>query len=286
MVKNKVPVIEDIVADIYDVLTDKTHEYNKDNAQALGNAIANTVVEKLSKDQEFRIRFSNIGEKCLRRLWYQKNMPEKAEPLPPWTRMKFLFGDIVEHLVLFLAKEAGHKVVGEQTEMYLGDIHGSRDAVIDGLTSDVKSASTYSINKFKDHLKPEDDAFGYLDQLGGYTEAGKEDSLVEDKDRFAFLAVDKTLGHIVLDIHKKRKDSGEYYKKTVARKVEGISGSIPERGFSPEADGKGGNEKLGTKCSYCDYKKECWPGLRTFLYSNGPRYLTKVARLPDVQEIS
>lgn len=278
--------IETVVEDIYSVLTDKTHEYSKDNAQALGNAIANTVVEKLSKDQEFRLRFSNIGEKCLRRLWYQKNTPEKAEPLPPWTRMKFLFGDIVEHLVLFLAKEAGHRVTGEQTKMELAGINGSRDAVLDGLTSDVKSASTYSLNKFKDHLKPEEDAFGYLDQLGGYTEAGKDDPLVEDKERFAFLAVDKTLGHIVLDIHKKRKDASEHFKRAIADKTAGIaSTTAPARAFSPEPDGKSGNEKLGTKCSYCEFKRTCWTGMRTFLYSNGPRYLTKVARLPDVQEI-
>lgn len=279
--------IETIVHDIYDVLSDRKHEYNEENTKALGEAISKTVVDKLGADQAPRLRFSNIGEKCNRRLWYQINQPEKAEALPPWTRMKFLFGDILEALVLFLAKEAGHEVKGEQSKMALEGLTGSRDAAIDGVTVDVKSASTYSLNKFKDHLKPEEDAFGYLDQVGAYAEAGKDDPLVTDKDRFGFLAVDKTLGHIVLDLHSKRKDASEYFAKRIKHKAEIVGGqSIPDRGFAPEPDGKSGNEKLGTKCSYCEHKHSCYPGLRTFLYSNGPRYLTTVARLPDVQEVT
>lgn len=279
--------IETIVDDIYDVLSDREHKYNPENTKALGEAIAETVVSKLGADQTPRLRFSNIGEKCNRRLWYQINQPEKAEALPPWTRMKFLFGDILEALVLFLSKEAGHNVTGEQTKMELEGLSGSRDAVVDGVTVDVKSASTYSLNKFKDHLKPTEDAFGYLDQVGAYTEAGQADEVVEDKDRFGFLAVDKTLGHIVLDLHSKRKDSAEYYRDTIRRKTEAIkSEGAPDRAFVPELDGKSGNEKLGTKCSYCEFKRTCYPGVRTFAYSNGPRYLTKVVRLPDVPEIS
>ena len=32
------------------------------------------------------------------------------------------------------------------------------------------------------------------------------------------------------------------------------------------------------------YRKECWKGLRTFIYSSGPVYLTKVVNLPKVPE--
>jgi hypothetical protein len=42
--------------------------------------------------------------------------------------------------------------------------------------------------------------------------------------------------------------------------------------------------KLGTGCSYCAFKKHCWPGLRGFAYSGGPRYLTNVVKTPDVPE--
>ena len=44
-------------------------------------------------------------------------------------------------------------------------------------------------------------------------------------------------------------------------------------------------------CSYCAYKVDCWKdsnngtGLRKFIYANGLRYLTQVAKKPDVPEI-
>jgi len=50
-------------------------------------------------------------------------------------------------------------------------------------------------------------------------------------------------------------------------------------------DGKSGNIRLGTVASYNAFKHSCWPQLRTFLYANGPVYLTKVVRKPDVIEI-
>ena len=56
----------------------------------------------------------------------------------------------------------------------------------------------------------------------------------------------------------------------------------PNRAFSDVPDGKSGNMKLGTQCSYCEFKKVCWPDLKTYIYSSGPRYLTKVVREPKV----
>jgi hypothetical protein len=40
--------------------------------------------------------------------------------------------------------------------------------------------------------------------------------------------------------------------------------------------------KLDTGCSYCPHKFNCWPDLKTYYYSTGPRYLTKVVREPRV----
>jgi len=39
---------------------------------------------------------------------------------------------------------------------------------------------------------------------------------------------------------------------------------------------------LTTRASYSMYKHCCFPKLRTFLYADGPVYLTKVVRKPDV----
>ncbi len=46
------------------------------------------------------------------------------------------------------------------------------------------------------------------------------------------------------------------------------------------ADGESGNVKLDTTASYSSFKHSCFPGLRTFLFSGGPRHLTKVVRRP------
>ena len=58
----------------------------------------------------------------------------------------------------------------------------------------------------------------------------------------------------------------------------------PERPYKDVADGMSGNRKLGTMCSYCQFKTLCWPGLRTFVYSSGPVFMTKVVKTPNVLE--
>lgn len=220
---------------------------------------------------------SNLGTKCLRKLWYTVNKPEKAEALRPEARLKFLYGDIIETLVLWLAKLSGHEVTGEQDELDISGVKGHRDAIVDGITVDVKSASTYSFKKFEGHLSPQNDAFGYLDQLGAYEYAG------EKNDVSAFIAVDKTLGHIHVDKHEGLADK-DYDRFVEERKAIVGQDTPPERGYFDEQDGKSGNRKLAMECSYCSFKSECWPGLRTYIYSNGPRYLTRVTREPDVPE--
>lgn len=225
---------------------------------------------------------SNLGTPD-RQLWYQVNIPKEAEPLEDNVLVKFLFGDILEHLLLFLAEEAGHTVEGVQDELEIDGVLGHRDAVIDGVLVDLKSASTYSYQKFQKHLTPEEDSFGYLDQLGAYLYASQDDPIVKDKNRAAFLVIDKTLGNICLDIHPKRELD---YKKEVENKRRILeSETPPERCFEPVPEGLSGNLKLGTRCSYCRHKHTCHPNLRTFLYAKGPVFLTKVEKTPKVIEV-
>jgi len=148
---------------------------------------------------------------------------------------------------------------------------------------DVKSASTFSFKKFQEGTLAENDSFGYVDQLQSYLYAGQTDDQVTDKNRAGFLVVDKTLGHICLDLHERK--NVPYNKIYAHKKAMVASSSLPERGFQPIPEGASGNEKLGVQCSYCDYRNKCYPNLRTFLYSSGPTYLAKVAREPKVMEI-
>lgn len=148
---------------------------------------------------------------------------------------------------------------------------------------DVKSASSRSFDKFVNGLDNLNDPFGYLVQLNSYLEGGKDDDLVKEKDRAAFLAIDKTLGKITLDIQSKNEVD---YQQLVEETREMLAqASPPPRPYPDIPDGKSGNMKLGTVCGYCEFKYKCWPNLRTFTYSNGPKYFTRVEREPEVPEV-
>lgn len=275
-------MIETLVQDIYLVLSTPT-EVPKDQADAFGHNLANFISSKLSEaPRPATLRMSNLGSKCKRQLWYNVH-GYQGEPLLPQTRLKFLFGDILEHLLLFLSKLAGHDVKGEQDTLTISGVQGHRDAVIDGVTIDAKSASSRSFKKFQEGLKPEDDAFGYIDQLGAYGFAGQNDPIVTDKTQAGFLVVDKQFGHLALDLHPK---TDKDYDKDVQRTQKILLlPNPPARPVFDEPEGKSGNRKIPTICSYCQHRFTCWPGLRTFLYSSGPVYLTTIHRLPNVPEI-
>ena len=273
--------LKTLIPDIKKVF-EEPHTFEEKNVQSFANSLARLVADRINPSRgKPSLRMSNLGSKCDRKLWYSINTPERLEKLPFATRIKFLYGDILEQLLLFLAKEAGHKVEGEQDELSISGVVGHRDAVIDGVTVDVKSASTYSFKSFSNHLSRSEDKFGYIDQLGAYLYAGKADDLVSEKHKAAFLVVDKTLGHICLDEHE---ETGINYDQLVENKKKMLAGPLPPRGFSDEPMGKSGNRKLCTECSYCPSKHDCWPSLRTFIYSYGPEHLTKVEKLPNVPE--
>ena len=198
--------------------------------------------------------------------------------------MKFFYGDIIENLLLSLAKAAGHRVEGEQDEVVVDGIVGHRDAVIDGVTIDVKSASSASFKKFEKNELRVDDPFGYIQQLTGYVYGAKDDPLVTDKTGGAFLVMDKTLGHLVLDYYDLTPELHLFPSRLIATKLMTGMKTEPHREFDPVPDGKSGNMKLTAPCTYCDYKWKCWPGLRGFAYSNGPTWLTRCVNLPKVPE--
>lgn len=276
--------INTLVPDIYRVL-DEGADVSPEDVKEFGESLAKLLADRLTepRDKAKYLRLSNLGTNCNRRLWLEIHRPETVEKLPPNVRLKFLYGDIIEALVLFLAKLAGHEVTGEQDQLEVNGVKGHRDAVINGMTVDVKSASSYSFKKFFNGLKPKDDSFGYLTQLGAYLEAGQTDDKVTVKDKAAFLAVDKTLGHLTLDTHDR---TGTDYAKMVEEKRRALDSDVmPARAYSDIPDGASGNRKLGIECSYCPVRNACWPGLRTFAYGNGLRHLTVVKREPNVDEI-
>lgn len=275
--------ISTLVGDIYK-LVDSGGEIDDELVTSFATSLANIVRDRMKERKAGTyLRPSNIGEKCDRKLWYSVNHPGLAEPLTPETKLKFLIGDIHEAVLLFLAEASGHTVQGQQDVVSIGEVSGSRDAVVDGVTLDVKSASSRSFDKFVAGIKPGTDSFGYIKQLNFYLEAAQEDPLVTDKSRAAFLASDKTLGKITLDIHER---AGIDFGKLIETKMGMLASStVPARGYFPEPFGESGNEKLGVECAYCPFKRTCYPNLRTFIYSYGPVFLTSVKREPKVPEV-
>ena len=112
-------------------------------------------------------------------------------------------------------------------------------------------------------------------------------------DEAGFLWIDKQNGHLLYqDVTPELPSESELIHR-VSDKIKIIDNEKePERTFLPIPEGKSGNMKLDTKCSYCDFKKHCWrdvnggTGLRTFLYNWGPVSLTEVKREPRVPEIN
>ena len=273
-----------LVSDIYALLED-----GKDLPEHLiedfGINLSETLVHALSEvNDKTGLRFSNIGTPCARKLWYIINHPEWGEPLKGHEKLKFILGHIHEAVILMLAEAAGHSVEGQQDTLELNGIVGHRDAIIDGMLVDVKSASPFSFKKFLSGLDIENDGFGYLDQLGAYYHASKDDPRITNRKEIAFLASDKSAGYLTLDIHPV---SDKDYDKFFDERKEMIKGEIPERGFSDETFGARGNRALGFQCKFCPFKKKCWPGLRTFQYANDRlEYLTVVKDTPRVEEVT
>ncbi len=272
--------LKTIVKDIYSLFDPKTTSVPKqEDLDIFGENIKKKVIEKLQEvTKSPTLRMSNLGTPCARQLWYQINRPGTGEGLRPWTYIKFLFGDIIEELLLLLAKTSGHVVKDEQRVLDVGGVKGRCDGTIDDVLVDVKSASSRGFDKFERGLRKDDDSFGYLTQLGLYNHASGD-----SKRPAAFLALDKQNGTIALDVHTDLGDI-DYEALVEERKTIVAAGSPPARGFSDKAHGESGNRQLGLNCSYCSFRNTCWPGLRTFLYSRGPVFLTKVERIPDVPE--
>lgn len=278
--------IDSLVPDIERVLQEGIKDIDENLIISFGKAVAKTIKEALTPYEHKRaLRMSSIGKPCERQLWYDVNHPELAEQPSGATKMKFLYGHLIEDLVIFLAELSGHKVEGRQDVQTIAGVDGHRDVVIDGTLSDVKSASPYSFLKFKEGKLKDDDAFGYVPQIQSYGRAGKDDPIITDKDRVAFVAANKVTGKLALDIHETDRETD--YEAMFESKKAVVAGELPARGFDPEPDGASGNLVLGVNCNYCPFKFTCHDNIRIFMYYGGkPKFFTRVNKEPRVPEIS
>jgi hypothetical protein len=277
--------LDTLVDDVYGLFSgDYTPSINRTaNLDDMSYDIVQAVITSLEtagKPRESYLRMSNIG-KPDKQLWYEHQKDVAKEELRPDTYIKFLYGHIIEALLLFLVKEAGHEVTHEQAEVEIDNVKGHMDAMIDGIPVDVKSTSKFGFQKFVNGELANDDPFGYIAQISAYAQAN-------NKEEGAFLVMEKSLGKLtVMNVHSMEMIDAAARIAHMKEVVE--SETPPDRCYEPVADGKSGNEKLCVSCSYCPYKEDCWSdandgeGLYTYLYSTGPRYLVTVVREPKVE---
>lgn len=281
--------ISTVVEDVYSVLENGSNPSDED-LNDLAEELKELMKYRLSTDMveaqpRKTLRMSSIG-KPLRQLYYELKTDAPKEELPPATLFKFLFGDLIELLFLFLAKQAGHSVEHQQKEVHLNGVKGHIDAVIDGHLIDVKSTSKYAFNKFKEDRLASDDPFGYMKQLAGYANS---EELKDEIKGAGFIAIAKELGSIAYVPVDLSELEMEHPSNRIDTAREALSkDSLPPRCYSDEPMGKSGNMKLGINCSYCPYKEDCWSdanngtGLKKYLYSTGPVWLTEVNKEPKV----
>jgi hypothetical protein len=281
--------INTLVEDIYNLFSPEEFNMDEREIEYHVDEFATNIKEhlKLFLNEKPRsngnLRLSAIGRPD-RQLWYDINLDKnEATPLTPSTRIKFLYGYILEELLIVLSRLAGHEVVDTQKEVTVEGVKGHQDCVIDGVLVDCKSASSRSFEKFEKGRLERDDPFGYIAQISAYAEAN-------DMDEAAFLVINKQSGEIcLLPVHNLEMINASDRIKNLKTIVK--STDPPPRCYSEVADGMSGNYRLGTSCIYCSHKKECWKdknggqGLRVFNYARGYRYLTNVAKTPEVPEV-
>jgi len=279
--------LDTVVDDVYNVLSclcdqeilDIPDDYIEDFGERMKEALKHWATPR--KDAG-GLRMSTVG-RPLRRLWYDlKHETPIYNKTHPSVFIKFLYGHMLEELVLLFVRLAGHEVANEQKEVEIDGVKGHMDCTIDGEVVDIKTASSYAFKKFKEGTLHEDDPFGYMAQFSGY-EKGHGTS------GGGFLALNKESGELAL--HR----PADMLKVNVESKIKNVRDAVlldtpPERCYTPVPDGKKGNLRLPRECGYCPHKHECYVdanngyGIRTFMYANGPKYLVRVAALPKVME--
>jgi len=259
--------IDTLVEDIYSLFT--SNEPTKIPAtalQELAKDVADAVVNALTEERKPRnnLRLSMIGQPA-RKVWYSVRSTEQEE-LAGSDYIKFLYGDILEALLVFLSKAAGHKVADQQKQVVLNDVVGHQDAVVDDVLVDFKSASSFSFKKFTEGMVFKDDPFGYVAQLSAYAQAN-------NVKEAGWVVIDKTTGQIAYcPVH-------QMEMINASQKIDYLRDAIkdsepPSRCYDDVPDGKSGNMQLATGCNYCPYKFDCWSdanngkGLRAFQYAN------------------
>jgi len=223
---------------------------------------------------EYRIRMSGLGRPLCQQVLDKQGIKESMQYN---TLFRFMFGDMVESLLMLVMREAGVDIVDSQrqVELELGGqtIKGTLDVIIrDELgvekVWDIKSASDWAYkNKFTgfggyDSIK-DDDPFGYVMQ--GYLY-----SAATSMPFGGWIVVNKSSGEVaVVEAPEWQDDDREAYLADAVDRVKFLTNPSvkPFKPFPDEYETyrrKGEtlrteNKVLSKECNLCGYRNHCWP---------------------------
>lgn len=226
----------------------------------------------------FMLRMSNIGRPAC-----QLQMEKMGAVRTRWPYnhvVKMLLGDATEAIMEVVLRAAGLNVTGGKNQVAMDfdgvEVRGENDIEIDDKVFDTKSASPWAFqNKFADfETLRQDDAFGYIPQLVGY-------SISQGKQPGGWIVVNKASGEVkILEVELSQKEIDDIVLG-MHDTVKKITTDAPfERCFEPEAEkfrGKPtGEYRLPSTCGFCSFLGKCWPEAeykpQTGSQAQNPRY--------------
>jgi len=281
--------IERAIPDVYKLLSTKDMVTGVDveaECVRFGEEMAQVMRDAMGPEQDRagRLRLSNIGKPD--RQIYNSYNGIAGQDIAGATHIKFLYGHLTEAMLVSLLRLSGHSVTKQQQEVEVEGVKGHIDCFIDGRLVDIKSASGFSLKKFKKNTLHTDDPFGYIQQLQAYAYALEE-------TKFSWLAMDKSSGELALLTYDTEDKSAPYAKvleQDISERVKYLkdmvlSAQVPSVCYEPVPEGTAGNMRLASGCTYCDYRENCWPEAREFGYAGKHKWLTKVVKEPRVLEV-
>ena len=232
-----------------------------------------SVERQLNKERKFSIRMSGLGRPLCQQLLDRQGLKEDMDYN---ALFRFMFGDLVESVIVLIMEQADVDIVDKQKAVKL-DIGGHtvtgtldlilRDEMGVEKVWDVKSASEWAF-KFKytgfggyDKIK-EDDPFGYIMQGYLYGEA-------TGLPFGGWIVVNKSSGEIAMvEAPDWQEEDRKEYLKDAEVRVKRLLDPNPDfvKPFKSEFETykvKGeiirtGNKTLPKICGMCGYRSHCW----------------------------
>lgn len=218
------------------------------------------------------LRLSMIGW-CPRKQWYTINDPE-SNHVSPELKVRFFYGDMIEELVVLLARMAGVRIEGSQATVDFNGVKGHIDGAVlhDGewYLFECKSMADSSFKRFVKE-GPSDD-FGYISQQQSYMGGKSPYQFVGS----VMVGMNKETGELHEVIIEPSVEHQDRLCTTIDTLREAIKNNEPpsERkyGFYNETYRKQptGRRILDWRCNtMCKYVDKCWEGQFTMDIKGG-----------------